>query len=124
MTAAQLEFDVPAAIANRNAVMRLLELDPDADGHTVAVARAIDLVADPGDLVSANEIRAHLPAWTNRALLGQAWGKLCRARILAKVDWIPSTDPGTHGKPVTRYRVLEPVAPAAAHLTDPRKDHR
>lgn len=91
----------------RNAVLHLLELDERrADPATRAVAAAIDLVADTGDLVSANEIRHLLPPHVSSAHLGQAWGKLVRARALVKVDWVNSTDPGTHGKPVGRYRVV------------------
>lgn len=112
---AQLTID--EALAERDAVLHLLELDgPRADPANRAVAAAIDLVARPGDYVSANEVRPHLPGHVSKVHLGQAWATLVRAHALRKHDWVPSTDPGTHGKPVTRYEVLRSAVAALADL--------
>lgn len=112
------QLTIEEALAERDAVLHLLELDARrADPATCAVAAAIDMVARPGDYVSANEVRPHLPGHVSKAHLGQAWAKLVRLGALRKYDWVPSTDPGTHGKPVTRYEVLGSAL--AALPTDP-----
>lgn len=109
----QLTLD--EAIENKNAVLHLLAIDPAAEPTHRAVATALDKVACPGDVVSANTIRAHLPGWVKREQLGPAWARLVRAGVLVKLnDWEPSTDRGTHGKPVARYRVTGNATEAIA----------
>ena len=71
-----------------------------------AVAAATAAVASPGATVSANDIRPHLPTWVKTQGIGPAFGTLVRAGALRKVDWVVSTDSGTHGKPVGQYVVL------------------
>lgn len=109
---AQLTLD--EAIENKNHLLHLLSIDPAAEPTHRAVAAALDKVAQPGDVVSANTIRPHLPTWVKREQLGPAWARLVRAGAVVKLGWEASTDRGTHGKPVTLYRVLGNAGQAIA----------
>lgn len=102
------------AIEDKNAILHLLAIDPAADPTHRAVAAALDKVASVGDVVSANTIRPHLPTWVKREQLGPAFARLIRAGVLRKLGWEASTDRGTHGKPVARYRVTANASEAIA----------
>jgi len=108
------QLTLEEAIVERNAVLHLLAVDPRATKTQQAVCAAIDKVTAPGGFVSANDIRPHLPSWVKREQIGPTFGVLVRRGVLARVDWVPSTDPGTHGKPVARYLVNTHAAGAAA----------
>lgn len=98
MTASQLTIE--EALAERDAILNLIALDPMKSPTMREVAAAINRVASPGDRVSANSIRPHLPPWVNRSAIGPTFGALARFGALRKVETITSTDRGTHGKDI------------------------
>lgn len=104
MTEMQLTLD--EAVRERNAVLALIAADPLSTPTVQAVADAIETTTTPGDVVSANDIRPLLPPWVRGFAIGPAFAQLVRRGALRRLDWVPSTDPGTHGKPVNRYLVL------------------
>ncbi len=108
------QLTLEQAVANRNSILHLLAIDPQMSPTIRAVAAAIDTVASPGDTVSANDIRPHLPVWVKTQGIGPAFGTLVRAGALRKVAWVVSTDAGTHGKPVGQYVVLGQASEVAA----------
>ena len=79
-----------------------------------AVAAAIASTCQPGDRVSANSIREHLPAWVNTAAIGPVFGALARAGALRRVERVVSTDKGTHGKEIGVYVVTRDALEAIA----------
>jgi hypothetical protein len=65
-----------------------------------AIDRAIRLVARQLPQFSANDVRPHLPEGVNPNLIGARFIALAKSKEIRKVDEVPSTDPGTHGKKV------------------------
>lgn len=69
---------------------------------------AIDLLiaraAATGTVFSANDLRPHIPAGTNTAAIGARFAHARRRGVITPVDWITSTDPGTHAHPVRTWR--------------------
>lgn len=108
------QLTIEQAIANRNGILNLIVGDPMKSPSVRAVTAAIAATCQPGDRVSANSIREHLPTWVNTAAIGPVFGALARAGALRKVDQIVSTDKGTHGKPVGCYVVLRDALEATA----------
>lgn len=101
------QMTIDEAVTNRNGILALIVADPKVHAHIREVAAAIDANCQPGDLVSANVIRPYLPAWINTSVIGPAFGLLTRRGALEKVPTrVISTDPGTHGKDISVYRVL------------------
>ena len=108
------QLTIEEAIANRDGILHLIAGDPMKSPSVRAVAETIARIAQPGDRVSANLIRPHLPTWVNRGAIGATFGALVKAGALRKQGRVISTDPGTHGKEVQVYEVtrnaLETVA--------------
>ena len=108
------QLTLEEATQMRDDVLYLISLDPQMSPTIRAVAAAIDKVASPGDVVSANTIRPHLPTWVKRQGIGPAFGMLVRAGALQRLAWTTSTDPGTHGKPIAEYVLRREASPEVA----------
>jgi hypothetical protein len=65
-----------------------------------AIDQAIRNVARRLHQFSANDVRPLLPAGVNPNLIGARFMALAKRKEIRKVDQVPSTDPGTHGKAV------------------------
>lgn len=92
--------------ARRDNLLRELATYPRWAEQTRRIASLILEHAPLDRAFSANQIRHVFPADTPTALIGPAFGSLARKGFLERVGWVPSTDPGTHGKPVASYRVV------------------
>jgi hypothetical protein len=108
------QLTIEQAIENRNGILHLIAGDPMKSPSVRAVAETIAKVARPGDRVSANLIRPHLPTWVNRGAIGATFGALVRAGALRPEGRVISTDPGTHGKEVAVYEVTRDALEAVA----------
>lgn len=65
-----------------------------------AIDHAIRTVAQQLRVFSANDVRPRLPHGVNPNLIGARFIALAKSKEIRKVDEVPSTDPGTHGKKV------------------------
>jgi hypothetical protein len=75
-----------------------------SDGQDIAVVdQAILTVAQRGLPFSANDVRPLLPPLRSNNLVGARFNALRMRRLIRKVGETPSTDKGTHGKPVAVY---------------------
>lgn len=83
----------------------------DGEGDAACIDRAILEAAGRGVRFSANDLRDRLPA-VQLSLVGPRFALAKRRGLIVEVGHEPSTDPGTHGKPVAIYR----AAGAAKHL--------
>lgn len=67
------------------------------------VDQAIRALAQTRETFSANDLRPLLPPGIRPALIGARFMAASRARLLRKVGWTPSTDPGTHAHPIALW---------------------
>ncbi|MEE2041836.1 hypothetical protein Q7689_00110 [Nocardiopsis tropica] len=62
--------------------------------------RLIAQCAATGERFSANSIRSQLPEGLRPAAIGGRFREAARRGLIRPVDYVPSTDPRTHGHPV------------------------
>ena len=68
-----------------------------------AIAQLDSLIARyavTGKPFSSNDLRSQLPAGIKKAAVGARFSHASRQGLIRAVDWVASTDPGTHSHPV------------------------
>lgn len=92
---------------------RSLQLVTDtSDEQDIAVVdQAILTVAAQGAIFTANDVRPLLPVLRSNNLVGARFQALKKAGEIQRVSgqYVPSTDPGTHGHPVAVWRGISKV---------------
>jgi hypothetical protein len=74
-----------------------------SDNHDINVVdQAIRAVASRGSVFTANDVRPLLPALRSNNLIGARFQALKKAGVIRRVkgQYVPSTEPGTHGHPI------------------------
>lgn len=77
--------------------------DASDDQDRAVIDQAIRAVAERGRPFSANDVRPLLPPGLRPALVGARFMAASRRKMIRKVGWVPSTDPGTHAHPVAQW---------------------
>ncbi|GAA1466294.1 hypothetical protein GCM10009603_50300 [Nocardiopsis exhalans] len=80
----------------RDAALARADEDP---WDSAVIDQAIRFFASSGEAFSANDVRPLLPV-VRRPAIGARFMAASRRGEIRRVDWTPSTDPGTHAHPI------------------------
>ena len=106
--------------ASAASLLTLISDDPANLPHVKVIAATINDVIRIGETFSANDIRPYLPSWVKTQVVGPVFGMLRRRQVIELVGFVPSNDPGTHHKPVGRYRLVSPARVEAPRPVRPK----